>query len=40
MAPVEYFEGRFRFNSLADWTLADLDAYTAKHELPHHPLVG
>jgi phosphoadenosine phosphosulfate reductase len=38
MAPVEYFEGRFRFNPLADWTLADLDAYTAKYELPHHPL--
>ena len=38
MAPVEYFEGRFRFNPLADWTLADLDAYRAKYELPHHPL--
>jgi phosphoadenosine phosphosulfate reductase len=38
MTPVEYFEGRFRFNPLADWTLADLDAYMAAHELPHHPL--
>ena len=37
--PVEYFEGRFRFNPLADWSLADLDAYISEHDLPHHPLV-
>ncbi|HJW41535.1 MAG TPA: phosphoadenylyl-sulfate reductase [Rhizomicrobium sp.] len=39
MQTVEFFEGRFRFNPLADWTLADLDAYVVKHDLPRHPLV-
>jgi phosphoadenosine phosphosulfate reductase len=39
MQPVEYFEGRFRFNPLADWTLADLENYTVEHNLPRHPLV-
>jgi phosphoadenosine phosphosulfate reductase len=39
MNAVEYFEGRFRFNPLADWSLADLDAYFAAHDLPRHPLV-
>jgi phosphoadenosine phosphosulfate reductase len=37
--PVEYFEGRFRFNPLADWSPADLEAYMVRHLLPHHPLV-
>src|SRR5262249_50718306 len=32
MRPVELFEGRFRFNPLAEWTLADLEAYTAEHQ--------
>lgn len=39
MQAVEVFEGRFRFNPLADWTLGDLEAYMAKHDLPRHPLV-
>jgi phosphoadenosine phosphosulfate reductase len=39
MEPVEYFEGRFRFNPLAEWTLADLEAYAEQHNLPRHPLV-
>lgn len=39
MQAVEFFEGRFRFNPLADWTLAELDAYVAQHGLPQHPLV-
>jgi phosphoadenosine phosphosulfate reductase len=39
MQAVEHFEGRFRFNPLAAWTLADLESYTARHNLPHHPLV-
>ncbi|HTQ14652.1 MAG TPA: phosphoadenylyl-sulfate reductase [Rhizomicrobium sp.] len=39
MEKVEHFEGRFRFNPLADWSLADLDAYFAAHNLPRHPLV-
>jgi phosphoadenosine phosphosulfate reductase len=39
MLPVEYFEGRFRFNPLADWTLDDIERYAAHHNLPRHPLV-
>ncbi len=39
MQTVEFFEGRFRFNPLADWTLEQLEAYTKKHNLPRHPLV-
>ncbi|MGN6514921.1 MAG: phosphoadenylyl-sulfate reductase [Rhizomicrobium sp.] len=39
MEPVEFFEGRYRFNPLAEWTLADLEAYEEKHNLPRHPLV-
>ena len=39
MQTVELFEGRFRFNPLADWTQDDLEAYMTKYELPRHPLV-
>lgn len=39
MEPVEFFEGRYRFNPLTEWTLADLEAYAVKHNLPRHPLV-
>jgi phosphoadenosine phosphosulfate reductase len=39
MDPVEYFEGRFRFNPLADWTPRELEAYIAENDLPQHPLV-
>jgi len=39
MEAVEFFEGRFRFNPLTDWTLADLEAYADQHNLPRHPLV-
>ena len=39
MRAVEYFDGRFRFNPLSDWTQADLEAYIARHNLPRHPLV-
>jgi len=39
MQTVEFFEGRFRFNPLADWTLEELEAYTKTHSLPRHPLV-
>jgi phosphoadenosine phosphosulfate reductase len=39
MTTVEYFDGRFRFNPLADWSLADLEAYAAEHQIPPHPLV-
>jgi phosphoadenosine phosphosulfate reductase len=39
MRSVEYFEGRFRFNPLADWSLDDLETYIDAHNLPRHPLV-
>jgi phosphoadenosine phosphosulfate reductase len=39
MQAVEVFEGRFRFNPLADWSQEDVDAYLVKHDLPRHPLV-
>jgi phosphoadenosine phosphosulfate reductase len=39
MQPVEFFDGRFRFNPLWQWTLAELEAYTSSHNLPRHPLV-
>lgn len=39
MQTVEFFEGRFRFNPLADWTLEQLNVYALKNKLPQHPLV-
>jgi phosphoadenosine phosphosulfate reductase len=36
---VEESEGRLKFNPLANWTKTELDAYTAEHDLPEHPLV-
>lgn len=39
MQPIEHFEGRFRFNPLADWSQADIEAYLTRHALPRHPLV-
>ncbi len=39
MQPVEFFEGRVRFNPLADWSQAQLAVYLAEHDLPRHPLV-
>jgi phosphoadenosine phosphosulfate reductase len=39
MRAVEYFDGRFRFNPLGEWTQADLEAYIARYNLPRHPLV-
>ncbi|HEY1708664.1 MAG TPA: phosphoadenylyl-sulfate reductase [Rhizomicrobium sp.] len=39
MQPVEFYDGRFRFNPLADWSLPDLERYTELYCLPRHPLV-
>ena len=36
---VEASDGKIKFNPLANWTKADLDAYAAQHQLPAHPLV-
>jgi phosphoadenosine phosphosulfate reductase len=37
---VEEAEGKIKFNPLANWTKADLDAYAAENNLPQHPLVA
>lgn len=39
MQPVEFFEGRYRFNPLWQWDLHQLEAFTERHNLPRHPLV-
>ncbi|MGH6870576.1 MAG: phosphoadenylyl-sulfate reductase [Rhizomicrobium sp.] len=39
MNKVEHFEGRFRFNPLAEWSQFDLESYFEAHNLPRHPLV-
>jgi phosphoadenosine phosphosulfate reductase len=40
MQPVEWFDGRLRFNPLWEWSLDDLKAYAERHKLPAHPLVS
>jgi phosphoadenosine phosphosulfate reductase len=37
---VEQTETHVKFNPLANWTPADLDAYMVEHDLPPHPLVA
>jgi len=37
---VEDADGKIKFNPLATWTKADLDAYAAENDLPAHPLVA
>jgi len=37
---VEAADGKLKFNPLANWSKADLDAYAADHDLPEHPLVA
>ena len=32
-------DGKVKFNPLANWAKADLDAYVLEHDLPAHPLV-
>jgi len=38
IALFELDGGRIKFNPLANWSKADLDAYFDAHDLPHHPL--
>ncbi|MES2295285.1 MAG: phosphoadenylyl-sulfate reductase [Pseudomonadota bacterium] len=40
MQAVEWFDGRFRFNPLWQWSQSDLQTYAAAHKLPAHPLVA
>jgi phosphoadenosine phosphosulfate reductase len=35
---VEEAEGKIKFNPLANWGRAELDAYAREHNLPDHPL--
>lgn len=37
---VEPSDGKVKFNPLANWDKAELDAYAAEHDLPAHPLVA
>jgi phosphoadenosine phosphosulfate reductase len=37
---VETAEDKIKFNPLAGWGRAELDAYAAEHDLPAHPLVA
>jgi phosphoadenosine phosphosulfate reductase len=37
---VEAAEGKLKFNPLANWGKAELEAYAAEHALPAHPLVA
>ena len=37
---VEQSEGKLKFNPLANWGKAELDAYAKAHDLPPHPLVA
>lgn len=37
---VEQADGQVKFNPLADWGKAELDAYMVEHDLPAHPLVA
>ena len=37
---VETADGKIKFNPLANWGKAELDAYVAEHDLPPHPLVA
>ena len=37
---VEQADGQVKFNPLANWGKAELDAYIAEHDLPAHPLVA
>jgi phosphoadenosine phosphosulfate reductase len=39
MPVVEQADHQIKFNPLANWTKADLEAYAAEYELPAHPLV-
>jgi phosphoadenosine phosphosulfate reductase len=40
LAVVEAGEGKIKFNPLANWSKAEIDAYAAEHDLPAHPLVA
>ena len=37
---VETDGARLKFNPLAGWNAAEIDAYFARHDLPRHPLVA
>ncbi len=40
LAVVEFSEGRYKINPLADWTHEHVEDYFKERNLPHHPLVA
>lgn len=40
IAMVEADGARLKFNPLAGWSAAEIEAYFARHDLPRHPLVA
>jgi phosphoadenosine phosphosulfate reductase len=40
LSAVEAADGKVKFNPLANWGKAELEAYVAEHDLPTHPLVA
>jgi phosphoadenosine phosphosulfate reductase len=40
LSVVEAADTKLKFNPLANWGKAELEAYVARHDLPAHPLVG
>ena len=40
LAVVEEVDGKIKFNPLANWSKAELDAYAEEHALPAHPMVA
>ncbi len=39
MKTIEFSDGLFKINPLANWTLDDLQRHAEKHKLPQHPLL-
>jgi phosphoadenosine phosphosulfate reductase len=37
---VEFSEGRYKINPLADWTHEHVEQYFTERKLPHHPMVA
>ncbi len=38
LSAVEFADGRYKINPLAEWQKDDIDAYFRAHDLPRHPL--
>jgi phosphoadenosine phosphosulfate reductase len=40
LAVVEFSEGKYKFNALADWTHEHVEEYFVERKLPRHPMVA